>query len=117
MEDNTNDEPAVFIYRIGVSLDKLDTLSVMHIAGTKGKGTTAALCESILRKHGYRTGFFSSPHLVQARERIRLNGEPLSPQQFADNIEDIYSRLDKVKVNILPCHHHQNSSHQGHIFY
>lgn len=101
----------VFIYRIGVSLDQLDTLSVMHIAGTKGKGTTAALCESILRKHGYRTGFFSSPHLVQARERIRLNGEPLSPQQFADNVEDIYSRLDKLKVNfILNCHHHNTKA-------
>ncbi len=48
------------------------------IAGTKGKGSTAALIESVLRTAGYRTGLFTSPHLHSFRERIRVNGEPIS---------------------------------------
>lgn len=47
---------------------------ILLIAGTKGKGSTAAMCESILRAAGYKTGFYSSPHLHSFRERIRLNG-------------------------------------------
>lgn len=47
----------------------------VHIAGTKGKGSTAAITESVLRHAGYRTGLFTSPHLHTFRERIRLNGQ------------------------------------------
>jgi folylpolyglutamate synthase len=58
--------------------------AVIHITGTKGKGSTAAFCESILRTHyGLSTGLFSSPHLVTVRERIRLNGLPISCHEFA----------------------------------
>ena len=56
---------------------------VVHIAGTKGKGSTAAMVESILRAAGYSTGFYSSPHLHTFRERIRVDGEPVSPCRFA----------------------------------
>ena len=44
----------------------------------QGKGSTCAFLESILRRRGLRTGFFSSPHLVNATERIRLDGQPVS---------------------------------------
>eukprot|EP00978_Attheya_sp_CCMP212_P008638 scaffold20299_cov53-Attheya_sp.AAC.4 len=58
--------------------------AVIHITGTKGKGSTAAFCESILRTHyGLSTGLFSSPHLVTVRERIRLNGLPMARNEFA----------------------------------
>jgi dihydrofolate synthase/folylpolyglutamate synthase len=50
------------------------------IAGTKGKGTTAAICESILRAAGYRTGLYTSPHLHSFRERIRLSGNMISEE-------------------------------------
>ena len=50
----------------------------VHIAGTKGKGSTTAMIESILRAAGYRTGMYTSPHLHTFRERIRLDGEPIS---------------------------------------
>ena len=43
-------------------------------AGTKGKGSTCAMAESMLRQCGYRTGLFTSPHLIDVRERIRING-------------------------------------------
>jgi len=54
----------------------------LHIAGSKGKGSVAAMAESILRHAGYRTGLFTSPHLHSYRERVRINGEPISPEGF-----------------------------------
>jgi dihydrofolate synthase/folylpolyglutamate synthase len=50
----------------------------VHIAGTNGKGSTAAMLESVLRSAGYRTGLYTSPHLIDMRERIRVNGSPIS---------------------------------------
>ena len=50
----------------------------IHIAGTKGKGSTAAMMESILRAAGHRTGLYTSPHLHTFRERMRVSGEPIS---------------------------------------
>ena len=44
------------------------------MAGTKGKGSTCAMVERMLRQAGYRTGLFTSPHLIDVRERIRING-------------------------------------------
>lgn len=46
----------------------------VHIAGTNGKGSTAAMCESCLRASGYTTGLYTSPYLEHYRERIRVNG-------------------------------------------
>jgi len=53
----------------------------MLIAGTKGKGSTAAICESILRHAGYKTGLYTSPHLHSFRERIRLNGSLITEDE------------------------------------
>ncbi len=57
---------------------------IVHVAGTKGKGSTAAMIEAILRAAGHTTGFYSSPHLHSFCERIRLDGEPVSPSTFAE---------------------------------
>ena len=54
--------------------DALGSLSVIHVAGTKGKGSTCAFAERILRSSGRRTGLFTSPHLLDIRERFRVNG-------------------------------------------
>ena len=56
---------------------------VVHVAGTKGKGSTAAMISSILVAAGRRVGLFTSPHLHTFRERLRVNGEPLTERQFA----------------------------------
>lgn len=85
-------------YRCGITFDQLDTLSVIHVTGTKGKGSTCAFCESILRHHGYRTGFYSSPHLYEVRERIQINGKPLQKNVFSSYFWEIYRNLDDKKV-------------------
>lgn len=56
---------------------------IVHVAGTKGKGSTAAMIESILRASGRSTGFYSSPHLHSFCERIRRDGNPVSQSRFA----------------------------------
>jgi dihydrofolate synthase/folylpolyglutamate synthase len=59
----------------------------IHIAGTKGKGSTSTMVESVLRKAGYRTGLYTSPHLHTFRERIRLNGALMSKQDLIEVLE------------------------------
>ncbi|XP_043254292.1 folylpolyglutamate synthase, mitochondrial-like [Colletes gigas] len=97
--DNSNklDDVRKALLRSGITLEKLDTLSVIHVAGTKGKGSACAYTEAILRKHGFRTGFFSSPHLVTVRERIRINGEPISESYFTRYFWRVYNKLDNTK--------------------
>jgi folylpolyglutamate synthase len=93
--------------RAGVSLSDLDKLSVIHVSGTKGKGSTCAFCESILRSHGFKTGFYSSPHLVEVRERIRINGQPLQRDAFSNYFWDCYKKLDNTKAdydNTMPSY-------------
>ena len=55
----------------------------VHIAGTNGKGSTAAMLESILHAAGFRTGLYTSPHLERINERIRIGGEDISDEKFA----------------------------------
>lgn len=59
----------------------------VHIAGTKGKGSTSAMVESVLRTAGYRTGLYTSPHLHTFRERIRLNGGLMSKAELVGLLE------------------------------
>lgn len=59
---------------------------VIHVAGTNGKGSVCAMIDSILRAQGYRTGLFTSPHLVTFRERIRLNGEMVTEEAVASGL-------------------------------
>ncbi len=62
---------------------------VIHVAGTNGKGSVCAMIDSICRAQGYRTGLFTSPHLVTFRERIRVNGEMVSERTIADGLTTI----------------------------
>jgi len=66
---------------------------VIHIAGTKGKGSTAAYTEKVLRDQGYRTGLFTSPHMISPCERIRINGQPLDENRFATTFWNCYDGL------------------------
>ncbi|RPI01869.1 MAG: bifunctional folylpolyglutamate synthase/dihydrofolate synthase, partial [Calditrichaeota bacterium] len=59
-----------------------ERLDHIHIAGTNGKGSVAAMMESVLTASGYRTGLYTSPHLWDVRERIRLNGKMIPVPDF-----------------------------------
>jgi dihydrofolate synthase/folylpolyglutamate synthase len=69
----------------------------LHIAGTKGKGSTAHLAEAILREAGYRTGLYTSPHLVDMRERIRLDGTPVSEADFTRTMAEMEPQLRRLR--------------------
>ena len=71
----------------------------IHIAGTKGKGSTAALCDAALHAAGYRTGFYSSPHLHSFRERIRRDTRPISEAEFGALVEKVWPHQQGVTNN------------------
>jgi len=64
-------------------------LRYLHVAGTNGKGSVAAMSESVLRAAGYKTGQFTSPHLQRYVERVRIGGRPISEAEAARRIEDL----------------------------
>lgn len=84
-----------YLGRIGYTPEKLNDLNVIHITGTKGKGSTSAFTDSIIRhaKPDWKVGLYTSPHLVAVRERIRINGEPISEELFAKYFFEVWNRL------------------------
>jgi len=66
---------------------------IVHVAGTNGKGSVCAMIDSIARVAGYRTGLFTSPHLVTYRERIRVNGEMIPPNEVAAGLTALRDRI------------------------
>ena len=72
--------------RLGMPQTRYRTL---HIAGTNGKGSTAAMAAAVLQAAGYRVGLYTSPHLVEFRERIRVNGEMIAESQVAQLTEQL----------------------------
>ncbi|MCK6538469.1 MAG: bifunctional folylpolyglutamate synthase/dihydrofolate synthase [Anaerolineales bacterium] len=62
---------------------------ILHVAGTKGKGSVSALCASALRAAGYRVGLYTSPHLLDYVERIQVNGEPISHEELVELVEEV----------------------------
>ena len=69
---------------------------VIHITGTNGKTSTARMIETLVRTRGLRTGLFTSPHLSSIRERICVDGEPLSAERFADAYDEVRPYLALV---------------------
>src|SRR5271165_2899497 len=67
------------------------------IAGTNGKGSTAATLSSILRVAGYKTALYTSPHLVRINERIQVNGEAIADVEFSE----IYDRAERTAHQLL----------------
>jgi dihydrofolate synthase/folylpolyglutamate synthase len=69
---------------------------IIHVAGTKGKGSVAALCASALKAGGYKTGLYTSPHLWDYVERIQINGEPISHEQLIQLVEEVKPAVAKI---------------------
>ena len=69
---------------------------IIHVAGTKGKGSVSALCASALQAAGYKTGLFTSPHLIDYCERIQVNGEPISHEFMVELVEEVKPFVAKI---------------------
>jgi dihydrofolate synthase/folylpolyglutamate synthase len=74
--------------------------AVMHVGGTNGKGSTAAMLDAAFRRAGYRVGLYTSPHLVDFTERIRIDGRMISPEQVVDRVGALKSLLDSRGVSL-----------------
>ncbi|SFW46734.1 bifunctional folylpolyglutamate synthase/dihydrofolate synthase [Selenomonas ruminantium] len=75
----------------------------IHVTGTNGKGSVSAMLAGILRHSGIHTGFYSSPHLVSYTERIRVDGQAISEQEFADCLSSIKVYIDKMIADGEEC--------------
>ena len=71
-------------------------LRFIHIAGSNGKGSCGAMLNATLRRAGFSTGFYSSPHLISPRERFRINGESISEEEFADLVAVLRPHAEKM---------------------
>ncbi len=76
--------------------DPQESYPIIHVAGTKGKGSVCAMCASILQAAGLRVGFYSSPHLQDFRERFRINGELISPSDLASLVERLRPVVERM---------------------
>jgi dihydrofolate synthase/folylpolyglutamate synthase len=70
--------------------------NTVHVAGTKGKGSTAAMIASILQRAGYRTGLYTSPHLLSFTERIQVDGKPISEADWAGLTERLRPHVEAI---------------------
>ena len=73
----------------------------VHIAGSKGKGSTAAMCASILQRQGGPIGLFTSPHLHNFRERISVDGVPIPEEEFSSLVDRLWDPLEAISAD--PC--------------
>jgi len=77
----------------------LSQLRVVHVAGTKGKGSTCAFAESVLRRCGLSTGLFTSPHLIHVTERFKLNGRTISDELYLRHFWAVWDKLHETAVS------------------
>ena len=83
-------------------------LPIVHVAGTKGKGSTAAMIAAVLSAAGRRTGLFTSPHLDRVEERIAIDGQPCSAEELADLINAVrpaVEAMDRAAAESDPPEH------------
>ena len=85
-EDLKLERMRAFLRRLG---DPHDRLRIVHITGTKGKGSTAAMLGSVLQAAGYRVGLFTSPHLGGVEERMQVDGNPITRDEFTALMEQV----------------------------
>lgn len=78
-----------------------NNMKVIHVAGTNGKGSTCAYLASMLSNGGYRTGLFTSPHLVKINDRFRINGEVMADEDFVISFRKVKEIIDQAAVDGL----------------
>jgi len=83
--------------------DPHERIRLVHVSGTKGKGSTCAMLASILQAAGYRVGLFTSPHLEHVEERIQVDGHSISPSELAKRMEEVAAavwQLDSTGAHV-----------------
>ncbi|MFO7951974.1 MAG: folylpolyglutamate synthase/dihydrofolate synthase family protein [Bacillota bacterium] len=89
--------------RITVLLDYLGNphrkVNFVHIAGTNGKGSTAAMLASIMRAAGYRTGLYTSPYLLSFSNRMAVDGDDISPEELADLVDEVRPLVEQISAD------------------
>ncbi|KAJ1817256.1 Folylpolyglutamate synthetase, partial [Coemansia sp. RSA 2598] len=97
MNEYSIPEFEAFMEKIGYRVEDLDRLNVIHVTGTKGKGSTCAFVSRIMQQvdspRRLKVGLFTSPHLIEVRERIQIDGKPISEELFAKYFYETYNRL------------------------
>src|SRR3989338_230265 len=90
--------------RVTALLNSLDNpqnkLSIIHIGGTNGKGSTSAMIASILQKSGYKVGLYTSPHLNKFNERIRVNGRAITDRRIVFLVKKIRSIAERQNIEL-----------------
>ncbi len=91
---NSLEQTGLFLQALG---SPEESCKIIHVAGTNGKGSVCAYLCSILKEAGCRTGMFTSPHLVEMRERFRINGEVISKERFLWGLSFVMGHLEEVR--------------------
>ena len=99
---NTMEDTKAFLHRLG---DPDRQMRIIHVAGTNGKGSVCAYMRSILETAGYRTAVFTSPHLVDIRERFVADGKMISKEDFLSAFLQIYNMLDWEELSTGKGYH------------
>lgn len=77
-----------------------DSLKYIHVAGTNGKGSVCTMLDSILREAGYKTGLYTSPHIFEYTERIRISGQEISKEKFTEYFEKIIKKIEELEIHL-----------------
>lgn len=77
-----------------------DKCKFIHVAGTNGKGSTCTMISEILIESGYNTGLYTSPYVIDFRERIKLNGEMIDPEDLAECTEEVKEASEKYNIKV-----------------
>src|SRR5437764_10011316 len=79
--------------------DPHDRVRLVHVTGTKGKGSTAAMVAAVLRAAGFRVGLFTSPHLTDVRERIQVDGVPITREELTARMGEVAAAVRRMEAD------------------
>ena len=76
-------------------------LQCIHVAGTNGKGSTSHMIAAVLQKAGYKVGLYTSPHLLDFRERIKINGKVIAKEYIVDFVEQYKTKFEEIEPSFF----------------